>query len=421
MGKSFFNRNIISLKKKSDPNRKIFLTCVILFLFRLGNSIPLGGIDQEALAKVFSQVESNNSFLQLLRMYSGSGGNNVLTPLSLGIIPYINASILIDLLATIIPQLEKLNSEEGELGKQKLLFYKKVVTVLFATVQSFSLLYYLKSYLYLPDFFHIGLLCINLIVGSLIIVWFTNLIDNQGLGNGTSIFIFINILSSSILSNNAWQITQQTKNFFLEILFLLGISLLIFFSQTLKISIPIISARQLSFLETFEKSREKTVKAELNIDENGLLLRITQAGIFPIIIASNVLPLFAYVLNLVFKTPQIFLNLVYYLLIISFNYFYTILFWDPEKISEQLRKNAVAIGNIRPGIETVTYLNRVVFYSSIAGGIFLCFILLLFESIKIFLQSPFLNRVSVSSLIIFIGILYDLQKTTIALYKVIPD
>lgn len=104
-------------KNRTRPLEKILITLMILFLFRLGNTIPLSGIDQEALKKSLTQLEARNSIMQIINMYSG-GGTSILTPFSLGIIPYINSSIIVDLLTAIFPYLEKLQSEEGEMGKK---------------------------------------------------------------------------------------------------------------------------------------------------------------------------------------------------------------------------------------------------------------------------------------------------------------
>ena len=146
---SIFSR----LLKKNKSFKKLTLTLIIVFLYRFCNTIPLGGIDQEALKQAFSQVSMNNSVIQILNMYSGGGGGiTLLSPFSLGIVPFINASILIDLLTAIVPFLEKLQSEEGEFGRQKILFYKKVLTLILAIGQSYLLLFYLKPYIYNTNF-----------------------------------------------------------------------------------------------------------------------------------------------------------------------------------------------------------------------------------------------------------------------------
>jgi preprotein translocase subunit SecY len=139
------NRILPKLKFQNSPTKKILLTLFILLIFRFGNTIPLSGIDQEALKKAFSQLENRNYIMQLVNMYSGGGGVTLLSPFSLGIIPFINASILVDLLTAIFPKLEKLQSEEGEIGRKKITFYKKLLTLFFSIIQSIFLIIYFHT------------------------------------------------------------------------------------------------------------------------------------------------------------------------------------------------------------------------------------------------------------------------------------
>ena len=406
-------------KFKNNPSQKILLTLLILFLFRFGNTIPLGGIDQEALKRSFLQLENRNSILQIINMYSGGGGKTILSPFSLGIIPFINASILIDLLTAIIPFLEKLQSEEGEVGRRKLTFYKKGLTLVFSIVQSIFLIFYLKPYFYDTSIFNFVTIVTQLVSGALIIVWLSNVIDNKGIGNGTSLIIFTNIVVT-LIGRNFFDAPIDNL-FFIQIGFLLFLMILICISQTARINIDVVSARQLAYLENMENDEivNEKFKSKLSVKDNGLSVKLNQAGIFPIIIASNIFPFLTYLtknLNLPYLN-----NIIYYLLIISFNYFYTIVFWDPEKISEQLRKASVSLVNITPGKETVSYLENVVRSTSLIGGIFLCFILLLYESIKQLINGPLLNQINISSLIILVGVAYEIQRTIRSLYKNILD
>lgn len=402
----------LSQKKNiSNPTKKILLTFLLLFLFKLGNSIPLSSVDNEALRKSFLQFETNNSIMQILSMYTGGGGKTLLSPFSLGIIPFINASILIDLLTALFPSLEKLQSEET--GRRQLTFYKKILTAILALIQSYFLLNALKSYFYINDLFNFGVITFELITGSLIIVWLTNSIDTKGIGNGTSLLVFTNIITNlfnkNLLNNVQW----------LDILALLILIGFICLSQTARITIPIVSARQLAFLETNKKNKMPT-KVELK--NSTLLIRFNQAGIFPIIIASNILPLFSYFTQNIFGNTislKIGINLLYYVAVIVFNYFYTNVFWDPEKISEQLRKSSVSIVNVTPGRQTVAYLENVVRSSSIVGGVFLCFILYSYDLLKTLLNSSFLNQLNISSVIILVGVIFEIQKTIRSMYKTI--
>jgi len=405
------------IKNRSKPAQKIFLTLFILFLFRFGNTIPLSGIDQDALKKSLLQLGNNNSVIQIINMYSGGGANN-LSPFSLGIIPFINASIIIDLLTALFPYLEKLQSEEGELGRKKLTFYKKILTLFFSILQSIFLLIYLKSYIYNTEIFNLGMIGLELITGSMIIVWLSTIIDQKGIGNGTSLIILTNIIVT-LLGKQTFFLNQKFNSIFLlELFFLLLLIMFICISQTARINIDVVSARQLAFLENLEKSSisNKTTNA-FQLKENGLSIRLNQAGIFPIIIASNLIPFVSYLTETFALKNKIIGTLIYYLLIIGFNYFYTIVFWDPEKISEQLRKASVSIVNITPGKETISYLENVVRSSSIIGGIFLCSILFFYDFIRQFINGYLLNQINISSLIIVVGVAYEIQKSIRALYK----
>jgi preprotein translocase subunit SecY len=404
-------------EKQNNPTKKILITLFLLFLFRFGNTIPLVGIDQEALKKSFFQLENKNALLQLINMYSGGGGITILSPFSLGIIPYINASILIDLLTALFPFLEKLQSEEGELGRKKLNFYKKIVTFLFAIFQSVFLIFYLKPYFYDISFLSYFTIGLELVTGSFLIVWLTMMIDNKGIGNGTSLVIFTNIVVT-LISKNLFDIQSFNQQTFLEIFLFFFLILLICISQTARINIDVVSARQLAYLENMEKGnfRENILKTS-SLNESGLSIRFNQAGIFPIIIASNLLPFFSILSESLGNQYKNINTFFYYLLIIGFNYFYTIVFWDPEKISEQLRKASVSVVNVTPGKETVTYLENVVQSSSLLGGIFLCLILILYDSFKQIIGGSVLNQINISSLIILVGVAYEIQKNLRSLYR----
>jgi preprotein translocase subunit SecY len=195
---------------------------------------------------------------------------------------------------------------------------------------------------------------------------------------------------------------------------------LICISQTARINIDVVSARQLAYLENIEKStinQKVTTSFQTKDTGNGLSIRLNQAGIFPIIIASNLLPFISFLVQSVNSELKFINNIAYYLLIIGFNYFYTIIFWDPEKISEQLRKASVSVVNVTPGRETISYLENVVRSTSLIGGISLCIILFLYDFFKQIINGYLLNQINISSLIILVGVAYEVQKTLRSLYR----
>ena len=419
---TFINNIFSPSKGRSSPNEKIYLTLLVLILFRFANHIPLAGVDQDALKKAFAQFDTRNSLMQVINMYSGGGGATLLSAFSLGIIPFINASILVDLLTALIPSLEKLQREEGEMGRRRILLYKKLLTLFFALGQSILLIFYIKPYIYNTTFFTFALMALQLVTGSLIIVWLTSIIDNKGIGNGTSIIIFTNIVQT-LVGKNVFKFINFDFSSLLEILVLLILLALISISQTARFNIEIISARQLTFLEKAEGENQNInnnyASGIKQLKENGLSIRLNQAGIFPIIIASNLLPFLSYFIQPLQQNNNLSYlnNFIYYLLIIGFNYFYTIVFWDPEKISEQLRKASVSLINVTPGNETVDYLENIVRGTSILGGIALSLILVLFDVFKQLINGPLLNQLNISSLIIVVGVAYDVQRKIRSLYK----
>jgi preprotein translocase subunit SecY len=251
----------------------------------------------------------------------------------------------------------------------------------------------------------------------MIIVWLSNIIDTKGIGNGTSLIIFTNIVVT-LIGKNLLLHTSFNNSFFLEIFFLLFLILLICISQTARINIDVVSARQLAFLENLDKNNgnEKNFTSS-QLKDNGLSIRLNQAGIFPIIIASNLFPFLSYLSSNFLNQTKYLENIIYYFLIIGFNYFYTIVFWDPEKISEQLRKASVSIVNITPGRETISYLENVVRSTSIIGGIFLCIILFFYDFVKQNINGYLLPQINISSLIILVGVAFEIQKNVRALYK----
>jgi preprotein translocase subunit SecY len=388
---------------------KFFLTLFLLALYRFGSEIPLTGIDQQILKA--NLLQTNSSLLQTISMYS-NGGENSLSSFSLGIIPFINASIVVDLGTTIVPFLEKLQSEEGDAGKKQLFFYKKALSLLFAIFQSIFLIFYLKPYFYdrsFASFFSSGL---ELTTGSLIVIWISTIIDTKGLGNGSSLIILVNILVTTIRNfvTNFEFPKVISLSFGLEILFFIALLFLVINSQVVRYSINIVSARQLTLLQTkdFQADQNKPFVEKLSlVKDTGLAIKYMQAGIFPVIIASNIFPFLSlFSLNLLHQS-KIGETIIYYLLIIIFNYFYTVLFWDPEKISQQLRKSSVSIIGKNPGKQTTEYLKSIAFYTSIVGGLYLCSIFALVEILKQFSTSTLVNQFNVSSLIIGIGILCE--------------
>jgi len=379
--------------------KKLLFTILALSFYALGNTIPLHNIDQLALKKTLSPSLEKNLFLQSLSMFS-SGTTGFISIFSLGIVPFINASIIIDLFTSLIPSLEALRSEEGSIGRKKILFYKKALSFLFAGFQSYFFLQFLKDFLYNKNSFSIVLSCLELISGSFSIIWISNFLDTRGIGNGTSLIILTNILVS-FFTKSTTILKNLTPVSIVEIFILLLLVGIITVSQKAAFKILLISARQLNYLKSIEDG---------SLKENILLIKYNQAGIFPLIIASNFLGFLSYFSGGFLLSNPFLKATIYYSLILLFNYFYTRIIWDPEKISEELRKSSVSLATITPGKDTTKYLEEIVKLVSLRGGLVLCLILFLFENLKGISGFFIFQEINISSMIIAISIINDLLR-----------
>ena len=190
------NTNLQNTKSRSLRSR-ILLTVSLLTIVRLGNFIPVPYIDRETFASLLqSESATTNAVAQVLSTFSG-GGTTSFGLLSLGILPYINASIIIQLLTTAIPSLSKMQKEEGEYGRRKLTDYVRFLTFFWAIVESISVTYSLRSFIFDWSFWSAAQISITLITGSMIVLWFSELITRDGLGNGSSLLICLASFKSS--------------------------------------------------------------------------------------------------------------------------------------------------------------------------------------------------------------------------------
>jgi preprotein translocase subunit SecY len=393
----FFKENI----------NKLIITLFLLIILRLGNLIPLSGIDHLELKKLLNQDQNTiSNFINFINYYNVTNAPLV-TPFSLGLGPYINASIIFDFLTILIPFLEKIQLEEGNNGKRKLLVYKKFLAFFFSIIQSIYLINTLQSAIYEITWQNNLSIIWILTVGSLITIWSANLIDEKGLGNGTSLIIFSSVIISLIQNLKKIHISFNS-NTFIEIFFLFLFSYFIFLLQQKTYIIDVVSARQLSITQIKNDFFFSKKKSFLISSKNGLLIKLNQAGIFPIIIATNVFSILSYFFNL---SPSSFISkILYYFLIIIFNYLYTIFFWNPKKITDELKKNSVSLLNVNPGLITLSYLKRIVYFTSILGGIYLSLLSISYELTKFLIHDSVFENISISSLLILINIAGDFQK-----------
>ena len=401
------------LETTSLLKQKIFKILGLLSFIRLGLYIPVPCVNLD----IFSQSQTLNPLFGFARNLTGS---SFLGIGSLGILPYINSSIIIQLLTPVIPSLERLQKEEGELGRQKINRYTKYLTLGWALVLSTSCAFFLVK----PVVFNWNLILalkiiLSLTTGSMLSMWFAELITNENLGNGSSMIIFINILGSLPSTINEFGKSFNSAESLNKILllgagvssYILVVCLIILVQDSYK-KVNIVSARQLNFNYV-----------EQNIDNFGLKnsyipIKLNQGGIMPLVFSTTVATLLLYPIKLALETVlpvtafstvgtivSFGLNIV---LIIFFSSFYSLLVLKPKDLSENLTKMAYAIPGFKQGKQTTRYLEQVISRLAFMGGLFLVFLAFFPFVLTTLFKITLLKNIT--SLVILVGVITDVSS-----------
>jgi len=395
------------MKTKNTLINKISITLSILFLARVGIFIPVMGIDHETLNNTIKQ----NGIINFLNIFAG-GGFSTIGIFALGIVPYINSSIIMQLVVKLIPYLENLQKNEGEFGRQKITQITRYLTLASALLQSFSIAIWLRPYVFSWNTIFIIDCILTLTTGSLITMWFSEIISEYGIGNGASLLIFQNIVSSIPKNLQEYILNINDKNtiIYLSTIAIFCISILIIniLIQEGTRKITILSAKQLSKVK------------ELN-SQSYIPLKLNQGGVMPIVFASAAITLPTYLYNLLQETiygsfiylflpNQILYLPLYLVLIIVFNYLYTSIILNPDDIATNLKKMGVSIPNVRPGSETTAYLKIIISHLTFVGSLFLFSIALFPTLIYYIFKLNTLRGLGATSLLILVGVAIDTAK-----------
>lgn len=394
---------------------RLLLTLGLLVLVRLGVFIPVPGIDRDGFGQAI-QSGSLGGFVGFIDIFVG-GGLSALGIFALGILPFINASIIMQLLTAAIPQLEDLQKNEGEAGRRRISQVTRYVAFGWAILQSTLLsLFLLAPFAEQPGFLFIFQTVIALTTGSMFVMWVGELITERGLGNGASLLIFLNIVSTLPRSlNQTVELAQSgDRNLVGGVIILLLVFLAmivgIVFVQEGTRRIPIISAR-------------RQVGRKLYLEQSNYLpLRLNQGGVMPIIFASAVLvlplsltqyvsnPTFVnFVSNYLNPTSLLYVA-IYLLLILFFSYFYASLVVNPEDMSRNLKKMGASIPGIRPGKATTDYLGRVLNRLTFLGAIFLGLVAVIPSAVESATRVQTFRGLGATSLLILVGVAIDTAK-----------
>jgi preprotein translocase subunit SecY len=366
-----------------DLRKKLLFTVFIIAVFRLGSSLPTPGVSQKALNVCLNASATKSNLFSLVNLFSG-GALLKLTVFALGIMPYITASIILQLLAVVIPRLETLR-QEGQSGQAKITQYTRYLTIGLAILQSTGIIALARSGNLIPNctrqlipnnsVFTIGTMVICMTAGTAVIMWLGELITDRGVGNGMSLMIFTQVIA--VIPGEMEQIYVNKHAFVFLLVLLVGVAIIAFVAlmEQAQRRIPVQYAKRMVGRRMYGGT------------STYIPLKVNQAGVIPVIFASSLLyiPQLASQLfgqnsssawvqwintNLVTGDKPIY-ALLFFLLIVFFTYFYVSITFNPTEVADNMKKYGGFIPGIRPGGPTAGYLSYVLSRLTAAGSLYL--------------------------------------------------
>ena len=398
--------------KIEELRKKILFTLLILLLYRLGNAIPVPYVNVAALQAYFTQLQ--NTVLGLLNVMSG-GAFSQATIFALSIQPYINASIIIQLLCIAIPALERMSKDEGEEGRKKIASITRYSTVAIGLLQGFGFYMLIKNYgILMPEaqgnVWAAIVIILTFTSGSALIMWLGEQITEFGIGNGISMILFASIISRfpTAIITSISNIIRGTLQWWVAVLMFLGalaIIILIVFVNDAERRIPVQYAKRVVGRKMY--GGQSTY----------LPMKVNMSGVMPIIFASSIASIPATIgaftgastdswINTWFGPSSLLYALVYLLLIIFFAYFYSTIQFNPVEVANNLKKNGGYIPGFRPGKPTSEFIQKVLNKITLFGAIYLGIIAVVPILISHFSNAASLTGISLggTSIIIVVGV-----------------
>ncbi len=397
-----------------DLRKKILFTLFIVLIYRLGNAVPVPYVDADLLADYFTSV--NNTILGLWNTMSG-GSFSMATIFALSIQPYINASIIIQLLTIAIPALERMSKEGGEEGRKKLASITRYTTVGIGLVMGFG--YYTlisngingQSMITESGVWPAIVIIMTFMAGSALIMWMGEQITEFGVGNGISVILFASIVARfpSSVGTMVSNVSSGDLAWWALLLVLIGALIII-------VLIVIVNDAERRLPVQYSK---RVVGRKLYGGQSTHLpLKVNMSGVMPIIFASTIAAIPAtvcafvpswqdsWVMEHIFNTNTVPYAIIYFLLIIFFSYFYSTIQFNPVEIANNLKKNGGFIPGIRPGKPTSDYIKKVLNKVTMFGAIYLSIVAVVPMLIGCFSDAPALSGISLggTSIIIVVGV-----------------
>jgi len=395
--------------------KKILITLLIFILFRFISHVPVPGVDPTKLQQLFGQ----NQFLSLLDIFSGGTLANF-SIAALGLNPFITASVMINLLSMVIPRLEEL-TKEGEYGQAKINLYTRIAAVPLAVIQAMGMYAILQNQQIITQLAPLNLLAMVVIMttGTMILVFLSDLINEYGIGNGTSSLIFAGIVSRyPLTAAQTFSVVGPQRIFNLVIFGALSLLLIagVIMIEEAALRLPIRYAR----------------RGGQGGGQSYLPIKINTAGVMPIIFALSLVLLpsmvgralanlpqqlgapflvnFGNGLNQFFQPGTVSYNLAYFLMVVVFTFFYTTVVFKPEEVSEQLRKSGAFIPGIRPGKATEARLRWYLYRVTALGALFLGIIAVLPSIVQGFTKISTLS-LGGTGILIVISVVLELTRS----------
>jgi len=376
-----------------DLRNKILFTLFIFALYRLGATIPVPGVDLDAVRNFADQAEQSG-FVGLLNLFSG-GALTQLSIFALGIMPYITASIIMQLLAVVIPKLQALQ-EEGEAGRKVITQWTRYLTVVLALLQSTGFAYLFHSGQFtngvdlIPNFTprNVIIVVITMTAGTALLMWMGELITQRGIGNGMSLLIFVSIISQIPSQLVILNTNSQTYQFVVISAIMIALTIGIIFIEQGQRRIPV------------QFSRRVRGRKVLGGQSTYIPLKVNMAGVIPVIFATSIMYFPALIASALPSTgwgasvrdwindnmlsssaggfsPSLWYIGVLALLVVFFTYFYTAIQFDPERQADMIQRQGGFIPGIRPGRATVNYLSHVLSRITLPGAAYLAVVTVL--------------------------------------------
>ena len=406
--------------KIPELRRKLLFTLVIILLYRIGNVIPVPGVNVQQMSLMFSQQLSNTIF-GLFDMMSGSAFSQA-TIFALSIQPYINASIIIQLLTIAIPALERLSKEGGEEGKKKLTKITRYTTVGLGVLMGFAYYVMLSNYnsqysnmlLTSTGFLTALVIILTFTAGSTLVMWLGDQISEHGIGNGISMILFANIIAR-IPSGIITPIFNNLKSNFggfwywalLLIVAMLAIIVFIVFVSQAERRIPVQYAKRVVGRKVYGG---QNTHLPIKVNMSGVMpIIFAQALMFIPMLFANVAPGFAAAFS---DMRGFWYNLTLGILVVAFTYFYTAIIINPQMMADDMKRNGGFIPGVKPGKATVNYIDTIMTRITLPGSIFLALVAILPALAMKFLniQQAFAYFYGGTSLLIMVGVILDTLK-----------